>query len=260
MTDQVAVSYDGFDLTSGFYRVRELNPVGSPTKNTVLLPLARTDGSLRVFQSYESKTIVVSGQIVATTRAELEGAIDTLKVQLRRESGDLQYDWGTGVRIHNCTVTNFSIDRKPENISFVPYTIVFECESPFATDGVTDTIVNNVNVTSALEYLALTIDGTYDANPVITVAITAINPSVTASQLTFGNSINSQYLTVEEIFAPGDVITIDCDNYRVFHNGVFIKATGQFPFFAVGAGVLEYSDNCVSRNITVTATAERRYL
>lgn len=256
----VAVSFEGFDLTSGFYRVNKLNPIGSSNKSTTLLPLARADGSLRVFQSYDSKNIVVEGQIVTSSRTELEGAIDTLKAELRKEEGDLQYDWGSGVRIHRCTVTEFSIDRQPENISFVPYRIVFECESPFATDGTTDTIVNNVNVTAALAYLNLTVGGTYDANPVITVTITAINPSVTASQLTFGNTVNSQYLTVEEIFTAGDVLTIDCDNYRVFHNGVFKKATGQFPSFAVGAGVLEYSDNCTTRNITVTATAERRYL
>lgn len=255
-----AISYDGFDLNNSTYRSIDLNPMGSPDKDTTMLRLARADGSLRVFQSYDSKTLTLTGRIISDTKVNLELAIDALKMQMRRESGNLQYDWGNGVRIHKCTAKKVSCDKGPGELSTAPFQIVFECESPFATDGVTDTIVNNQNISASPTNFNIAINGTYDARPVLTFSIVAINPTVTASQITIGNATNSQYLTVEDIFTAGDVLVIDCDNSRVFHNGIFIKSIGQFPYFAAGNGVLEYTDNCVTRNINLTATAERRYL
>lgn len=260
MADVTAISYDGFDLNNSTYKTVDIDPMGSPNKSTVLLNIARADGSLRVFESYESKNIVLAGIISSDTKQNLELAIDALKLHMRRESGLLQYEWGNGVRIHKCTVKSLNIDRGQSNISFTPYSMVFECESPFATDGITDIIVNNENIAVSPKNFNVTLNGTYDARPILTFSIVAISPSVTASQITIGNAANNQYLTVEAIFAPGDTLVVDCDKYRVFHNGVFIKSLGQFPYFAAGNGVIEYTDNCASRNINLSATAERRYL
>lgn len=255
-----AISYDGFDLNNGIYNSVDLNPMGSPVKKTTTLDLARADGSLRVFQKYDSKNITLSGRIISDTKINLQLAVDALKMQMRRESGLLQYEWGNGVRIYNCTAIEVDCDAGPGDVSTCPFKIVFECESPFATDGVTDTIVNNQNITASPTNFNILNNGTYDGQPVLTFSIVAINPSITASQIIIGNASNSQYLTVEDIFTAGDVLVIDCDNFRVFHNGIFIKSTGQFPYFAAGNGVLEYTDNCVTRNINLTATLERRYL
>lgn len=255
-----AVSFEGFDLTASPYSVTTLDPVGSASKSTTLFPLARADGSVRVFQKYDSKVITVVGRIVSDSQANLESAIDDLKEQLRLESGSLQYDWAGSVRIHECTCTDFNIDRNPGNISFVPYSAQFECESPFSTDGTTDTLVNAQSITAATYDMAITVAGTYDAQPVITMTISAINPSVSDTQIIVSNAANSQFLTVEETFAAGDTLVVDCNEYRVFLNGAFVPSTGLFPSFATGAGVLSFESTATTRTVVLTATAERRYL
>lgn len=255
----VAVSFDSFDLQDGTYNTTRLNPVGAPNRSVDMLPIARADGSVMVFQKFDAKTIRLEGYINSATREDLEADIDALKVATRPESGVLEFDWGTGVRMYDC-VANLSIERGQENISFVPFTIEFQSESPFATDGTSDSLVTAQNNTTGSASIPITVTGTYDAQPVVTISIVAINPSVTASELTIGNANNSQYLAVNEIFTAGDELVIDCKNYRCFLNGNFVPSIGQFPYFAPGAGVLEYSDNCTTRDINITATAEKRYL
>lgn len=253
------VSFAGLDLTTGFYRVRELNPISSPNKMTELIALARKHGSIRVFESFESKTITVAGQIVASSSSELETAIDTLKSHLRRESGELQYDWESGVRIYSCTAKSFNIDRSQTNISFVPYSIVFECESPFAKDGVTDTWMAATAITTATSDTNITAGGTMDSQPTITITVTAISPG-TSVTMTVANESQSQYLDITSTFTAGDIVTIDCMNYRVFKNGALIKSSGQFPYWPVGSGVFHYEDTAASRTLAVTTTSERLYL
>lgn len=256
----VSVSYDGFDLSSGEYRVADLNPMGSPAKDITMLQLARTDGSLKVFERYEASNIVVSGYIVSTDKENCDAAIDALKKQLRRESGSLEYDWGSGVRIRQCTCKELQIPRGREHISWVPYTIVFECESPFATDGNTETLVDNLAITSNVSQMPITVNGTYDAQPIVTVTFSALNPTDTDIQVTIANAANSQYLTVEETFTSSSVLVVNCAEYRAFLDGNFVRSTGQFPYFASGSGTLEYSDTATSRTLSLTATAEKRFL
>lgn len=255
-----AISYDGFDLNDGTYNTVDLNPMGSPSKKTTTLDLARADGSLRVFQKFASKNIILTGRIISDTKANLDLAIDALKMQMRREMGDLQYEWGNGVRIHNCTAVDVKCEKGPGDISTCPFQIVFECESPFATDGVTDTWMNAAAITTSTSDMNITINGTMDAQPIITITVTAINPTISNVTMTVANTSNSQYLDITSTFAAGDIVIIDCVNYRVFKNGVLIKASGQFPYWATGAGVLHYEDTATTRTLAVTTTSERRYL
>ena len=253
------ISYDGLDLTTGYYRVNDLSPMSSPNKNTELLALARKHGSVRVSELYEAKSIIVSGHIIATSAAELEGVIDDMKSHLRRESGELQYDWDSGVRIYECTAKRVTIDKNRENISFVPYQIEFECESPFAKDGVTDTWMNAAAITAAISDTNITANGTMDSQPTITITVTAITPG-TSVTMTIANESLSQYLDITSTFTAGDIVTIDCVNYRVFKNGALIKSSGQFPYWPVGAGVFHYEDTASTRTLAVTTTSERLYL
>ncbi len=254
------VSFSGLDLTSGYYTVNELDPISSPSKMTELIALARKHGSVRVFESYNSKTILVSGRITATSSSELETAIDTLKAHMRRESGELQYDWESGVRIYSCTAKNVTIDRNQMNISFVPYQIEFECESPFAKDGVTDTWMAATAITTSSLNTNITAEGTMDSQPIITITVSAMDPVISDVTMTIANESNSQYLDITATFAVGDIITIDCMNYRVFINGLLVKSSGQFPYWVAGAGVLYYGDTATTRTLAVTTTSERLFL
>jgi len=256
----VSISFDGFELNDGIYTVKNYPPLGMPNKETSTLDIGRGDGGVNVFQKFNSRTIPIQGVIVCSSSDELEQAIDALNKQMRRETGTLAIDYVGGTRMWQVIPTKVVIDRIQGQISYTPFSLEFEAPNPFATDGITDTIVNAHNTTTQQDFIAATVNGTMDALPLITITITAINPSVSPVEISIGNSTNSQYLTVERTFTAGDVLTIDCENFRVFHNGVFIKATGQFPNFAVGPISLDYSDTATTRNVSITATAERRYL
>lgn len=255
-----AVSFQGVDLNNDTYKALDLNPMGSPNKSTVLLPIARADGSLRVFQKYDAKTLTLIGNVKSDSKANLNLAVDYLKQLLSAASGVLQYEWAYGVRIHKCTVTDLKCDIGQENISFAPYVAVFECESPFATDGTSNALVTAQSITTAGKNFAFTIDGTYTASPIITLQISALNPVISPVQIVVANVAANQYLTIEETFKVGDVITIDCENYRVFVSGRLVRAKGQFPQFAVGGGSLQYNDNATTRTIVANVTAARKYL
>ncbi len=255
-----SVAFDSFELNSGFFRVNKCDTESSPAKITTMLQLARAHGSKRVFEKYDAKNIVVSGMIVCTTQVELQDQTDLLKNWLRRESGALRRDYSTGYREWVCTAKNVIVPIAQENISFGPYSIEFECESPFATDGVTDTWMNATAITTATSDTNITVNGTMDGQPVITITVTAINPTVSDVTMTIANTSNSQYLDITATFAAGDIVTVDCENNRVFINGILVKSSGQFPYWATGSGVLHYEDTATTRTLAVTATSERRYL
>ena len=254
------VSFDGFDLQNDTYKTIELDPMGSPDKSITMLPLAREDGSILVHENYNAKTITLTGSIKSDSKESLELAIDALKKHLRRRSGNLQYDWGGGVRIHKCVATKFGVDKSQGYISYTPIAISFQSESPFATDGITDTIIASQIITTASKSFTFNVNGTMDSAPVITLQINAINPDNVLREIVLSNASLSKFLTIESIFEAGDIVVIDCVNYTIFKNGEYLFGKGQFPQYDVGSGSLQYSDNATTRNITINATMERKFL
>ena len=260
MDDIITIEFDGFGLNAAPYSVSDYDPSGSPNKATKTFDIARQHGSVRVFEKYDARSIVINGRIICDSRTELETAIDNLKRQLRRQEGTLKIGYGDSFRYYVCTAVNVGIKRLRENISFAPYTLEFECESPFSTDGVTDTLLDAENVTDSTDSFGFTSNGTFDIAPTFQININSIDPDDSEVDLVLGNPATSQQLTISDTFATGDIISVDCLNQRVFKNGLLIYATGQFPEWAVGSGILEYSDTADDRDIDISMYAERRYL
>lgn len=255
----ISVSFDGFDLNSGDFRTRTYSPSGAPSRSIRLSDLARQDGAKQVFQKFEAQKLFVEGQISCISMSALDDAIDDLKSALRVESGVLEIGYGSGVRRWTCTAENIVINRGQENISFTPFSIEFSSESPFATDGTTDSYLVSQNCTDATKFFPFTVLGTYDIAPQITITVNSFSPT-SDKTITLGNGDTSQFLDITATFTAGDIITVDCDTYRVFHNGTFIRSSGQFPSFKVGSQSLDYADDGTTRDIDVSLDAERRYL
>lgn len=261
MDDVVAISYDGFSLNSAPYKVTEVDPYGSPTKQTKTYDIARQHGSVRVFEKFDSKSIIITGEIICSSKTELETALDTLKRQLRRQTGSLRVAYADGYREWVCTARNVAVKRSRNHISYAPFSIEFECESPFAKDGVTDTLIDNETIDDSSEQFSFTVNGTMDAAPQISIQVVSVDPDDEPVEIIVGNSASSQYLTITETLAVDDVISIDCDLQKCFLNGELLHVDGQFPEWAAGAGAnLEYSDDATDREFQITMTAERRYL
>lgn len=259
MDDVIAITFDGFSLNTAPYKVSEIDPYGSPLKTTKTYSIARQHGSKRVFEKYEAKSIIITGEIISTSREALEQSLDVLKRQLRRQQGILKVQYADGYRQWVCTAKNVAIKRSRQHISYAPFSIEFESESPFATDGVTDTLISG-NITDNSDSFGFAVNGTMDAAPQLSLQLNSIDPDDDDVEIIIGNSATSQYITITATLTAGDVISIDSAEQRVFLNGDLLKVEGQFPEWSAGAGNLEYSDSATDRDIDITMTAERRYL
>lgn len=256
----VAVSFDNFELNEMPYKVTKYTPSGSPPKNIKAYKIARNHGQKKVFRSYDVPTLSIVGEIITSSQTELDLAIDDLKRLLRRDSGILEIEFAGGVRRWVGEVKNFTIPRDQEHRSFTPYSIDFELDSPFSTDGENDVLVDDETVITSSADFAFAITGTMDANPFITIQVNSIDPDDSVTELSVANVAASQYLTITEILEAGDVITIDCENFRVFINGELTRAKGQFPIFDTGGGSLQYNDDADDREVVISASAEKRFL
>jgi len=255
------VFFDDLALNDGDpYFVVDSEPDGSAKKSTRLIPIARTDGGIRVNDSYDSLDVTVVGYISCSSEAELDAAIDTLKSTLR-SAGTLKIEYGGTFRLIDVLATNVIVARGPQNISFSPYSIQFEAESPFWYEEGLDYHIVNENITTAVDSFNISIATTMDAEPVFTLEITEITPDDSDVQISLGNNSTSQHITVTETFHDGDILVVDCKKKQCFLNGALIRAKGQFPVWQPGAGVVEYIDDAsTSRNITLNSANERRFL
>jgi hypothetical protein len=255
------VFFDSLALNDGSpYFVNDYDPDGSPSKTSKLIPIARADGGIRVYTEYESLNVTVAGYISCSTQTELDDAIDTLKSTLRSE-GVLKVEYSGTYRLLDCLCTNVNIPRNRENISFTPYVLQFESESPFWREEGLDYHIANEQIMTGTDAFNVSIATTMDAEMVFTLEITEITPDDSAVQISISNNSNSQTITVEEIFGDGDILVIDCKLKQAFLNGVLIRARGRFPVWPPGAGVVDYADSAsTSRDITISSANERRFL
>jgi hypothetical protein len=255
------VFFDSLALNDGNpYFVVDSDPDGTAKKDAKLIPIARTDGGIRVYDSYDSLTVTIVGYISCATETELDEAIDDLKAAMR-SPGTLKIEYGSTFRLIDCLATNLIVSRGPQNITFAPYSIQFQAESPFWYEEGLDYHIVNENITTAVDSFNISIATTMDAELVFTFEITEITPDNSDVQISIGNNSTSQHITVTETFGDGDILVIDCKKKQCFLNGALIRAKGQFPVWQPGAGVVEYTDDAsTSRNITLNSANERRFL
>lgn len=260
MSDIIPVSFDGFVLNEMPFKITNWTPSGSPTKATKNFRLARAHGLRSVFESFDAPVITLMGQIICSSKIELDNNIDNLKAWMRRPFGTLSIGYGSGARTWVAKPTHVNIPRDRENISYTPFTIDFELESPFAKDGNMDLLVDAQTITTSVQDMSVLIGGTMDGQPIISINIVAFNPSNIPKSITVANPSASQYLTITDQFVAGDVINIDCEKYIVTINESAVYASGQFPLFPIGPGLLQYSDDATTRDVVLTATNERKFL
>lgn len=260
MSDIIQANFDGFSFTTAPFSMTDWPYTGAPNKKLKTYDLAREHGQKIVFQSYDAQTITVQGLINANSRVELDNYIDQFKSWTRRNSGTLTVEYGSGVRIFQGAVKSFDIDRAPRDLSRTPWSLTIELESPFALDGNSDALATALAITTATQNIGINIGGTMDGQPQINLQIVAFNPVNIPKTITIANPSASQSLSIARKWAVGDTVDIDCEKSLVYINGSAFYAAGQFPVFAVGNGILQYSDNATSRNVVMTASNERRFL
>lgn len=256
----ISINFAGVDLTAGYNTVTETDAFSAPSKTAKIIELARRDGSVLVFEKFNSRTIQVSGYVKADSGLSLRGAIDQLKrLLLSPKSSFVLTEDGYPMTWEQVKMRNLNIARDETQVTYATWSAEFFSEQPFGTDGVSDTWFNQA-VTAATQSIPFIVNGTYLGYPIIDITITSINPNDADTTIVFGNPATSQLLEITRTFKNGDIINVDTLNRRVFIGTQLISPDGQFPAWVPGAGTFEISDLATSRNFNVKAVAPRRYL
>lgn len=256
----IGISFAGVDLSSGKFTVTETDAFSAPSKTAKIIELARRDGSVQVFEKFNSRTIEVSGYVKGDSGLDLRAAMDQIKRLLLSPKSSLTLtEDGYPMTWDQTKMRNLNIVRDRNQVTYATWSAEFFSQQPFGVDGVSDTWFNQA-VTGPTQSVAFNVNGTYPGYPIIDITITSINPNDSETTIVFGNPATSQMLEITRIFKNGDIINVDTLNRRVFIGTELISPDGQFPAWVPGAGTFEISDLATARNINIKAVAPRRYL
>lgn len=258
-----AFNLAGLDLQSGYFRITDTDAFGTAEREIKAMQIAREDGAVAVFKRFKDRNITADGYIKAPDKTTAEASLDQLKAAVAGLSALTNLDVGYrgGTRRWQVFSANIVVGRKGHDVSFIPFSLQMYSPKPYAVDTAASTLVTPGNHTAGSSYWPLTVAGSYPAQPVITLTISALNPTNSSIDIIVGNSAESRYLTIRGQRAVNDVITIDTLNKQLYINGTLTQPYGgQFPLWAPGPGTLEISDTATSRTIAVADSYTPRWL
>jgi hypothetical protein len=106
----------------------------------------------------------------------------------------------------------------------------------------------------------LVIQGSYKAEPKITVYVQSVTGGSPNKTITILNASTLRGLSVTRSWVAGDVLEIDSMNKTVYVNSVATPSTGLYPTWQPGSGSLTYIDDFTTRASAVLVTYTKRYL
>lgn len=252
------MTYGSLNLLSGGIYVTDTDIDDTPTKVVQSEKLAEADGAIFVKTTYEPKTFKIEGYLKTDLVADLRPLINTFKAALNLEEQNFDYDDGSGTLRYIATARKVFISR-PRGLNVAAFSVEFICESPVGADTSGSTLLGFTAISTASVSTALTVGGSYKAEPLITVTIATVTGG-TAKTVGISNDTTLRGISITRTWANGDVIEIDCLNKTVFVNDAVVEYTGQFPTWDVGPGSIAYLDDFTTRSVTLSATYTRRYL
>src|SRR4051794_5398779 len=127
--------FEGFSLSDGTNMVlQELRFLG-PTRDLVGGNIPRADGMYLTADYFREYTIEASGIAVQSTAAALDAYLDTVRKNLRKREGNLDYtDTNGTVKRFTATLDAYQdlfADRKGYHITVCPWKASFKCKTPF---------------------------------------------------------------------------------------------------------------------------------
>lgn len=250
--------FDGLDFAVYglvITRVRGLH--GRTRLVTQREPRASADGEVSVSHRFTGKQVVLEGFLKRDTLEELEQAIDDLNAVLGGPERVLDITYGSGWRRFIATADNVVIEPQ---VTVADFSFEFTAPAGYGSDLLPVALLDPVSFTTSSQSININIEGSYKAQPSITLNLTtAVSSDVPPQQVTFRNPENSSQVSVFGEFQDGDVVTIDCGNKRAYLNLSEAPTAGAFPHWESGPGVLAYSDDLDSRNGQLSGTYTRRY-
>lgn len=244
------ITFDGNDLQTASILTSSIQHASIPAKDMKLLSLAHANRSSIPYSNYPSRSIRISGKLVAASIAAMDALEDTFKGYFRGQDKNLDIDFNSGTRRYIATLSGLSIDR-PGGLQFANFDAEFVCTEPFGRNTASTSALSADNRTSAAYTDEHTFLGTAPYQlPVITITIDAVTGGT--GFLKFSNSGNGQGILITgQTFAAADVIIIDCVEKSVTLNGEDIDFIGAFPEFPPGTQSFSYTDGFTTRTFDI---------
>jgi phage-related protein len=255
----IAVSYNGTSLQSGGIVTTDTTVYSSPKKTIQAEKLAESDGSVIVKETWESKVFTCDGIVSASTISGLDTLLDTFKALLNNRKQNFDIDYAGSTRRYVATPQNVIITRE-RGLNRAGWSVEFFCESPVGSDTTSSTLLGSTVVTSSTSTSAVTVGGSYKAEPDITVTVTSVTGGSPNKTITIANGTDLKGISITRTWTAGDVLEIDCMNKTVYVNNVATASSGLFPSWDAGTGSLTYIDDFTTRSVTLSATYTKRFL
>lgn len=252
------LTFDGFNCNDGTNMIIETLKFNSGHRRDIdQFSIPRADG-VRVANLYEREKIITAiGIVKAATVNDLETYIDTIKKNLRGQSKQLVTVWGGQTRLYErATLMNGDsiFDREYYHINMMPFRLEFLCED-LSTDWAYE--IWTMEITSAVDTLITSGDGTSEGKPVIVCVFSAASG---VTSLTCAIDENAQSIGYSGAIAAGDVFIFDAELQTVTKNGVDVDFTGYFPEMTLGTNTFRFTTNGSSRTNRVTVKSKHAYL
>jgi hypothetical protein len=226
------IQYDSTDLFDTNKLLQIGDHASTPSREINALPLAMRSGSKIVGSQYTMKDIVVQGVIWSTTESDFQQKVDELKELLSRPGKYLDFPWRGNIRRYKCICSK---NPFTEEIRYTGKEMIFNVEFlAYEGFGRSSAVVsdNNNDQTGASISKALTITGSHEAMPIITINI---DSETILSKIEISTNADSNCLSMVQDFAAGDELIINFEQRTVNLNGLEIEADGNYPHFPPGA-------------------------
>lgn len=225
-----------------------------PDRDIKIYKLARRSKSIITSAEYTQKSIPAWMDVCSGGRSDTEETLTFIKSLLQAQNGTLRI-LQAGLEVeYTATMNEFNVEWEAGH-AYVE--IVFIASDPIGISTSTDTLFSLTGVTTSSTTATFVVDGTFNAEPIITVVVNTVTGG-TGQSISLINSRTNQGITITADFANGDILQVDTEEYEVLHNGVSIDFEGLFPIFPAGSQQLAYSDTFTTRNVDITGTYNQR--
>lgn len=253
----IGIKFGDFDMQSGGCTVTDTDVDSSPSNSIQADQLPEADGAIVVKQQYTSKTFTVNGNLKASPLVPLKTLRDQFKLAMsvKNQAFDVNED-GT-IRRYLCNAQNVIIARR-SNIT-AGFSVQMMSPDGMGWDIDSTTLLAATGITLSTQQTAITIDGTYQAEPYISFILGSVTAD-SSNTVTISNGTTLRSISVTRSWAAGDKLEIDSLKKTIFVNNAPVEFNGQFPRWDVGTGSIGYLDDFTGRNGTLTMNYTRRWL
>lgn len=252
----IAVYYNNFNLASlPGVKIVNYNVTDLPNRALNNAKLARSNKSILTSAEYSDKTVTITGFIGGDDWIQQQDNFDGLKARVQDVEGIVRVQQGSKSVEYTGTLNAITKEWGGPSLGF---TLQFVCSDPIGKDFTTVPLFSPLTITTATLLQSIVVEGTFIAEPRYTITVNAVTGG-TNKTITLLNSGTGKGIKITRNWVPGDVVSVASDTLEVLSNSQLSDFSGQFPTFLPGARALQYIDDFSTRNITLTATYNRKY-